>query len=95
MYYYRIDITLATAVDKDAAKELDKRFQLKLEDGKGVQDLVIDEAYSLLEKHFERALRQTDFGNGRYVRNPVEQAIKRQASRLLTLDPDDVTTEGV
>jgi adenylate kinase family enzyme len=49
----------------------------------------------LLLKHFESAQRQRDFGNGRYVRNLVEQAIVRQASRLLTMSPEDVKEDDV
>lgn len=36
-----------------------------------------------------------DFGNGRFVRNLLEQAKMRQASRLLALDPDTLTRKTV
>ena len=48
----------------------------------GVQETLTD--------HFVQAKKDPDFGNGRYVRNLLEQAKMRQASRLLTLDPDTV-----
>ncbi|MCL1952524.1 MAG: AAA family ATPase, partial [Oscillospiraceae bacterium] len=47
-------------------------------------------ARDLLEPHFARAKKAPDFGNGRYVRNLLEQAKMRQASRLLARDPDAV-----
>jgi hypothetical protein len=47
-------------------------------------------ARDMLEPHFVQAKKDPDFGNGRYVRNVLEQAKMRQASRLLTLDPDTV-----
>lgn len=44
---------------------------------------------------FETARKQSDFGNGRYVRNVLEQAKMNQASRLLEYDFDDITTEEI
>ena len=54
-------------------------------------------AYGKLEKAFDAAKAEVDFGNGRYVRNIFEQAKLNQASRLIekdidTLTPDDITT---
>ncbi len=44
------------------------------------------EAQSKLHDLFEAASREKDFGNGRYVRNVLEQARMAQASRLLAGD---------
>ena len=44
---------------------------------------------------FESARKQSDFGNGRYVRNVLEQAKMNQASRLLEEDFDLITTEEI
>ena len=54
-----------------------------------------DEAVEKLSTIFETACRQSDFGNGRYVRNVLEQAKMNQASRLLEYDFDDITTEEI
>ena len=48
-----------------------------------------------LEKAFESARKQSDFGNGRYVRNMLEQAKMNQASRLLAYDFDDITVKEI
>ncbi len=39
----------------------------------------------------KQARKAKDFGNGRYVRNLVEQAKRKQASRLVHMDYDEVT----
>lgn len=44
---------------------------------------------------FEDARKQSDFGNGRFVRNILEQAKMNQASRLLEQDFDAITTEEI
>ena len=54
-----------------------------------------DAALQKLETIFETARKQSDFGNGRYVRNVLEQAKMNQASRLLEYDFDDITTEEI
>lgn len=43
----------------------------------------------------ERASKEADFGNGRFVRNVVEKAKMKQAGRLLKLGYDSVTKEDV
>ena len=48
-----------------------------------------------LEKAFESARKQSDFGNGRYVRNMLEQAKMNQASRLLEKDFDSITADEI
>jgi AAA+ superfamily predicted ATPase len=40
---------------------------------------------------FSFASADSNFGNGRYVRNLFEKALLRQASRLVAIDPDTVT----
>ena len=45
------------------------------------------------ESLLETALSTPDFGNGRFVRNLVERAMMRQASRLVHL-PVDRTTDA-
>ena len=44
---------------------------------------VSDEAYVKCREIFEKASRINNFGNGRYVRNVLEQAILRQADRII------------
>lgn len=41
----------------------------------------------------ETACKKPDFGNGRYMRNLLENARMKQASRLLTMDVDNVTKD--
>ena len=54
-----------------------------------------EDALDKLTAAFEAARKQSDFGNGRYVRNLLEQAKMNQASRLLELDFDAITPEQV
>ncbi len=49
-----------------------------------------EDASSRLHNVFERAKASPDFGNGRYVRNVLEQAQMAQASRLLSGDVDSL-----
>ena len=44
---------------------------------------------------FETHLNSDDFGNGRFARNLLEKAQMKQASRLISLDPDSLTKEDV
>ena len=39
--------------------------------------------------------RQENFGNGRYVRNVLDKAKMKQASRLVTTDPAVITNENI
>ena len=48
-------------------------------------------AIEKLKEAFDAAKNQPDFGNGRYVRNVIEQSKMNQAERILSIDPDDVT----
>ena len=50
-----------------------------------------DDAMEKLGSAFEAARSREDFGNGRYVRNLLEQARMQQATHILRLDPDTVT----
>ncbi len=52
-------------------------------------------ALKKLEKAFDIARTDTDFGNGRYVRNLFEQAKMNQASRLLEKDFESITADDV
>ena len=61
--------------------------------GKGVS--LDTEAMEKLKSAFEVASKQGDFGNGRYVRNVLEQAKMNQASRLLESDFDEITTDEI
>lgn len=53
------------------------------------------DATKKLEAVFEIAKKQSDFGNGRYVRNVFEMAKMNQASRLLERDFDTISTADV
>lgn len=53
------------------------------------------EALGKLTSVFEEGCKQSDFGNGRFVRNILEQAKMNQASRLLTYDFENITTEDI
>ena len=54
-----------------------------------------DDAGRKLEKIFDAARRESDFGNGRYVRNVLEKAKMAQATRLLSMDFDSITKKDV
>lgn len=44
---------------------------------------------------FERVIEEPDFGNGRYVRNLIERAKMNQASRLIQMNPQQITRETI
>ena len=44
---------------------------------------------------FDRARSESDFGNGRYVRNIIEKAKMSQATRLLAMDYDSVKAQDI
>lgn len=54
-----------------------------------------EDAVNKLKVIFDCARRQSDFGNGRYVRNILEQARMNQASRLLRSDFESITEEEI
>ena len=59
--------------------------------GKSKGITLTDAAVAKLSAMFETVRKQPDFGNGRYVRNVIELSKMNQASRILSMDPDDVT----
>lgn len=62
------------------AQELTDIFKLMLkEKGFSATEEAIKESYYI----FEKAMHQENFGNGRYVRNLLENAIQKQSVRLL------------
>lgn len=54
-----------------------------------------DDAMEKLALHFDVVRTQEDFGNGRCVRNLLEQARMNQASRLLTVPFEDITEQDL
>ena len=54
-----------------------------------------DEACNKLTGLFDAARNESNFGNGRYVRNLIEKAKMAQASRLLTMDFDSIESEDI
>ena len=57
--------------------------------------VLADDAMEKLRIDFTNAKQMSDFGNGRYVRNIIENAKIEQASRLLEMNYDEVTKEDV
>ena len=58
--------------------------------------LVIDEdAMARIREVMEEARSQSDFGNGRYVRNVIEKARMAQSSRLVHMDFDSISKEDI
>ena len=53
------------------------------------------DALEKMEGIFEEARKEEDFGNGRFVRNLLEQAKMSQMNRLLTLDPDGLSSDDL
>ena len=54
-----------------------------------------DDACDKLIGLFETVRNESDFGNGRYVRNVVEKAKMAQATRLLTMDFDSIVSDDI
>ena len=52
-------------------------------------------AYEKLHSIFEMVRHESDFGNGRYVRNLIEKSKMSQAERLLAMDFDKITEKDV
>lgn len=59
--------------------------------GRGKGMCIAEDAIEKLKIIFDNAKSQSDFGNGRYVRNVFEQAKMNQATRLIELDFDTIT----
>jgi AAA+ superfamily predicted ATPase len=53
------------------------------------------EIEELLQPIYEKAMKDPEFGNGRYVRNIFEKALMKQAGRLVKLDPESVTKDDL
>ena len=54
-----------------------------------------DEACEKLQDIFETARRESNFGNGRYVRNILEKARMAQAARLLAMEFDMISDRDI
>lgn len=52
-----------------------------------------DCALKKLESIFETAIKNSDFGNGRFVRNIIEKAKISQANRIIKMDIEKITDE--
>jgi hypothetical protein len=48
-----------------------------------------------LKPIYESAMRTYDFGNGRFARNLFEKAVMNQASRLVSMNVEDVTNADI
>ena len=57
--------------------------------------ILADDAKDKLREIFGIALKESDFGNGRYVRNVLEKAKMAQASRLVAMDYGSVSSEDI
>ena len=57
--------------------------------------ILAEDAREKLHDVFNIALKDDDFGNGRYVRNVIEKAKMAQASRLVAMDYSNITSEDV
>ncbi len=55
--------------------------------------IITDEALDRLRSIYELARKESDYGNGRFVRKMLEEAEMNLAERLSKLDADDITTE--
>ena len=60
------------------------------------KDIILSkEALDKLKDIFDKIIEEPSFGNGRYVRNILEQAEIAKSSRLLKNDTDSLTEEDV
>ena len=57
--------------------------------------ILAEDAREKLHDVFSIALKEDDFGNGRFVRNVIEKAKMAQASRLVAMDYSNITSEDV
>ncbi len=57
--------------------------------------VISSDAYLSLREIFERVKQKEDYGNGRFVRNLIEQARMAKSSRLLDMDYDKVKRSDV
>ena len=56
---------------------------------------ISEEAMAKVHSIMEQAVKQNDFGNGRFVRNIIERAQMAQATRLVKADFDSISAEDV
>ncbi len=56
---------------------------------------IVPDAKNKLRDIFNEAIQQKDYGNGRFVRNMLEKARLKQASRLIKLDYNKVSADDV
>jgi hypothetical protein len=54
---------------------------------------ITEDAIEKLKRNFEIVSKSDDYGNGRYVRNIIEEAGMNLAERLLKYDEADITDE--
>ena len=57
--------------------------------------ILAEDAREKLHDVFSNALKNSDFGNGRYVRNVIEKAKMAQASRLVASDYNRINSDDV
>ena len=57
--------------------------------------VIEDEAMEKIKGIMETAKEQSDFGNGRYVRNVIEKARMAQSSRLVHMDFDSISQDDI
>ena len=57
--------------------------------------IISEEAIEKLLGLFNTARSESDFANGRYVRNVIEKAKMAQATRLLTMNFDSIGNEDI
>jgi len=55
--------------------------------------ILADDAREKLHDVFGIALKESDFGNGRYARNVIEKAKMAQATRLVEMDYSTINNE--
>ncbi len=56
---------------------------------------ITEEALAKLREQYEAVYQRNDYGNGRYVRQVLEEAEMNLAERLIQLDENEITTELV
>ena len=73
-------------------EELYEIFQKLLQEN---ERLVLPEDEETLRRLLRQGMEQSDFSSGRFVRNLVEKAIYRQASRLMQLPAEQITNDDI
>lgn len=57
------------------------------------QMIITDSAMEKLRKNYENVRESSDYGNGRFVRNILEEAEMNLAERILQLRENEITTQ--